>query len=62
LDKLKIIRLQKGLTRTELHKRTGLTISYLYKLETGLKNKPTLEVVIKLANALGVTVDELIGR
>lgn len=60
MKNLKKIRLAKGLTREELHKRTGLTVSYIYKLERGLKNSPTLDVVIRLAKALEVSVDELI--
>ncbi|RZT36480.1 helix-turn-helix domain-containing protein [Cupriavidus agavae] len=50
-----------GLTLEELAQRASLTKSYLSKLERGLSS-PTIGTVLKLADALGVTVDQLIAR
>ncbi|TMS56683.1 helix-turn-helix domain-containing protein [Imbroritus primus] len=49
-----------GLTLEELARRASLTKSYLSKLERGLSS-PTLATVLKLAEALNVTVDQLIS-
>ena len=57
----KIVRLrnEKGLSSVELAKATGLSRGYLWQLETGGKDNPSLDILQKLAGALGVTVAEL---
>lgn len=58
--KLKLLRIQAGLTLEQLAQRCGLTRSYLSKVERGLST-PSIETALKLANALGVKVDKLFG-
>lgn len=59
--KLRLLRLQANLTLEDLTQSTGLTRSYLSKLERGLSN-PSVAAGLKLAKALGVTVEELFGE
>ena len=58
-DRLAEHRKLNGLTLEELARRASLTKSYLSKLERGLSS-PTIATILKLAEALGVTVDQLI--
>ncbi|HBJ1646568.1 helix-turn-helix transcriptional regulator [Clostridium botulinum] len=56
---LQQIRKNNNMTQKELSEDTKLSISYIQKLETGNRKKPSYEVVIKLAAALGVKAEEL---
>ncbi len=51
-------RKEKGLTQEDLVKRSGVAISQIRRYEAD-KSSPTLEVVARLARALGVSLDEL---
>lgn len=57
---LREIRKEKGLTQTELAKRTYLTNRAICNYEAGIR-EPRLKDAKALARALGCTVDELIG-
>ncbi len=56
---IKKFRKAKGLTQDELANSVGL--KSLGKIETGVSN-PSLEVLIKIADVLEVSLDELLGR
>lgn len=58
---LRRMRLQQGLTLDQLAQAAGLTRSYLSKVERGL-NAPSITVGLQLAQALGVTVEQLFER
>lgn len=58
---LKFLRVQIGLTLEQLASDSGLTRSYLSKVERGI-SKPSIESALKIASALGVTVENLFGR
>jgi XRE family transcriptional regulator of biofilm formation len=58
---LKARREEKGLTQVELAKRAKVTQTYIAKLESGDKKNPSLEILQRLAKALGVPVTELLG-
>ncbi len=60
-ERLAELRKLNGLTLEELAQRASLTKSYLSKLERGLSS-PTIGTVLKLADALEVTVDQLIAK
>jgi transcriptional regulator with XRE-family HTH domain len=57
--KLREMRLQKKWTLNELSQRAGLSISHISSLERGTRNKPSMAVVRKLANALQVPIHHL---
>jgi len=52
-------RKEKGLTQEELVKRSGVAISQIRRYEAD-NASPTLDVVTKLAKALGISIDELV--
>ncbi len=52
-------RKEKGLTQEDLVKHSGVAISQIRRYEAD-KSSPTLEVITKLAKALGVSLDELV--
>ncbi|GAB1692356.1 helix-turn-helix domain-containing protein [Krasilnikovia sp. M28-CT-15] len=57
--RLKQLRSRRDLTLTELSQQTGISVSTLSRLEAGLR-RPTLEQLLPLARAHGVTIDELV--
>jgi transcriptional regulator with XRE-family HTH domain len=58
--RLKQLRLRSDSTLTDLAAQTGISVSTLSRLEAGLR-RPTLEQLLPLARAYGVTLDELVG-
>jgi transcriptional regulator with XRE-family HTH domain len=58
--KLKSLRQEQGTTLRELAQRAGLSISYLSEIEKG-KKYPKPEKLIDIAQALGVSFDELVS-
>lgn len=57
--RLKQLRQRREVTLAELAEETGISISTLSRLEAGLR-RPTLEQLLPLARAYGVTLDELV--
>jgi transcriptional regulator with XRE-family HTH domain len=60
-DRLAAFRKLNALTLEQVADRATLTKSYLSKLERGLSS-PTIATLLKLARALDVSVDQLIGE
>ncbi|MET9489486.1 XRE family transcriptional regulator [Nocardia sp. NPDC006630] len=58
--RLRDLRRQRETTLAELSKTTGISVSTLSRLESGVR-RPTLELLLPLAKAHGVTLDELVG-
>lgn len=58
-QRIKEIRNKKGLQQAELAYRAGLTTSYTSHIETA-QTKLSLPAIVKIANALSVSVDELL--
>jgi len=52
-------RKEKGLTQEDLVKLSGVAISQIRRYEAE-KSSPTLDVVTRIAKALGVSIDELV--
>ncbi|POM16951.1 HTH-type transcriptional regulator SutR [Burkholderia cepacia] len=59
--RLKLLRKQKGWTLDVLADETGLTKSYLSKVERGL-SVPSIAVALKLSKALNVDVEQLFSE
>jgi transcriptional regulator with XRE-family HTH domain len=57
--RLKAIRERRGLTQEQLAEKSGVSRTYLARLETG-RQDPTLSTLEKLAKALGVKVRRLL--
>lgn len=58
--KLRALRKQRGTTLSQLAESTGISVSTLSRLESGGR-KPTLELLLPLARAYQVQLDELVG-
>jgi transcriptional regulator with XRE-family HTH domain len=58
--RLRALRRRQGTTLASLSGVTGISVSTLSRLESG-DRKPTLELLLPLARAYGVTLDELAG-
>ena len=60
-ERLASLRTLNGLSLEELARRSGLTKSYLSKLERGL-SQPSIASVLKLSRAFGVSADKLLSE
>lgn len=58
-SRLRALRRQREATLAELSAETGISVSTLSRLESG-DRRPTLELLLPLARAYGVTLDELV--
>jgi transcriptional regulator with XRE-family HTH domain len=58
--RLRRLRTHRGVTLTELAAKTGISKSTLSRLETG-QRKPSLELLLPIAHAHHVPIDELVG-
>ena len=61
-NKIKELRKEKGYTFAKLSELSGISTGRLSDLATGKRNNPTMDTLIKLADALGISLDELVGR
>jgi transcriptional regulator with XRE-family HTH domain len=59
-SRLRAIRKQRETTLADVAAETGISVSTLSRLEAGHR-RPTLELLLPLAQAYGVQIDELIG-
>src|SRR5918912_413805 len=57
--RLRALRVERGATLNELAASTGISVSTLSRLESG-QRKPTLELLLPLARAHQVPLDELV--
>jgi len=58
---VKRIREKKNIGIVELAELSGISRQYIYELETGTANKPSVDVASDLASALDVSLFELLG-
>ena len=58
--RLRALRRQRETTLAELSAATGISVSTLSRLESGVR-RPSLELLLPLARAHGVTLDELVN-
>lgn len=60
-NKIKELRIKKGLSQADMAKKIGMQSPQLSKYENG-EHTPSLEKVIKIAKVLGVSVGYLVGE
>ena len=61
LKNLKKLRNKKGWSQERLARESGISFHTLIKIERGSIKNPKLQTLIKLARALGVSLDKLVG-
>jgi len=62
LKNLSRLRKEKGLTQEGLARKANISYHTLIKIESGGIKNPKIETVFKLADALDVTIDALVGK
>ena len=61
-DNIKRFRKKKGVSQDRLAKLADVTHTTLVKLESGANDNPTVKTLRKIANALEISLDELVGK
>lgn len=60
MNNIRKTRIRCKMTQAQLAMRSGLSQPYINELETGKKSNPSIAVLIKLARAMGTSIEELI--
>jgi DNA-binding XRE family transcriptional regulator len=56
------MRIRKGLSQEKLARLADISNATLIKIEVGVAKEPTITTVAKIACALAVSIDELVGK
>jgi len=59
---IKELRKKHKISQEELARQAGITYSTLIKIESGANENPTIKTMKKIADALDVSLDQLVGR
>jgi len=60
-ENIKKIRKKKNLTQDKLARIADIPYTSITKIETGVIKSPSIQTVAKIAKALGVSIENLIG-
>lgn len=60
--RIKNLRVKFKITQDKLAKKADIPFSTLAKIEAGYTPNPSMETLIKISDAFGIGIDELIGR
>ena len=60
--RIKQLRKKSGWSQQKLAEKAGLSYNVITKIEQGVARRPTIQTIIKLADAFRISIDELIGR
>jgi len=61
-NRLKELRKKSGWSQQKLAEEAGVSYNTITKIEQGAATMPTIQTMIKIADAFGVSLDELVGR
>jgi len=61
-QKIKELRKKAGLSQQKLANLTGLTVTSIANLEQGIVKDPSIQTVIKIADALDISLDVFFNR
>ena len=61
-ENIKRLRNKKGLSQEKLARLADISTVTLVKIESGVAKEPTITTIIKIAGALEISIDELVGR
>jgi transcriptional regulator with XRE-family HTH domain len=59
---LKRLRKERGWTQQKLAEKAQMAYVNITKIEQGVSKEPTIVTMVKLADALAISLDELVGR
>ena len=60
--RLKELRKKSGWSQQKLAEKAGVSYNTVTKIEQGAATMPTIQTMIKIADAFGISLDELVGR
>ena len=60
--RLKELRKKAGWSQQKLAEKASLSYNTITKIEQGAATKPTIQTMIKIADAFQISIDELVGR
>ncbi len=60
--KVKELRRKAGWSQQKLAEEAKLSYNMITKIEQGAAKQPTIQTVIKIADAFNISLDELVGR
>ncbi len=58
-ERIREMRIRKGMSLTDLAYKSGISVGYLCHLEKGKRKNPSIEVMEQIAKALDKTVTEI---
>ena len=59
---IKKFRQKFGLSQDQLARKAGIPYSTFLKIESGYTSNPSIQAVVSIADALGASIDDLVGR
>lgn len=59
-DNIKKLRAKLNLTQDDLARKSDVKYTTLSKIESGVVTKPTVQIIAKIAKALGVAIEDLL--
>lgn len=59
---IKCLRTEQGISQDRLSKLADLSLNTVVTIESGANENPTIDTLTKIANGLGVGVDDLIQK
>ena len=63
IDKrIKELRKKAGWSQQKLAEKAGLSYNAVAKIEQGVAKQPTIQTMMKIADAFGISLDKLVGR
>ena len=60
--RIKELRSKAKISQDKLSKKADIPFSTLVKIESGYTPNPSMETLVKIADAFGISLDELVGR
>ena len=61
-QRLKQLRKKAGWSQQKLAEKASLSYNVITKIEQGVAKRPSIQTMVKLADALEISLDELVGR
>lgn len=61
-ENIRKLRIKKRLAQEKLARLANISTATLVKIESGVAKEPTITTVAKIADALEVSIDGLVGR
>ena len=60
-EKIRELRTEQGKTQDQMEKLTGIDQGYISMIENGRRKRISAEIMVKIARALGCTVEDLVA-